>query len=176
MVCDDPYAYIDLVVAGLVLDSGHVCDGISDELDCINVEDGINALQYAGKSFKSHSCIDVRMSQSRIRAVFLAVKLSEYVIPELEVSVAVTARLAVRLATAPLRASVEVDLGARSAWSESDLPEVIILAKTYYSLFRHSDDVSPDLESFIVIFINSRPELFLRHLKPFSAEFPSPLK
>ena len=97
-------------------------------------------------------------------------------VPELKVSVAVAARLAVRTSAAPLRASVVVDLRARSARSESDLPEVIVFSETDDLFFRHSDDVSPDLECLIIVFIYGSPEFFLRHLKPFRAEFPAPLQ
>ena len=97
-------------------------------------------------------------------------------VPELKVSVAVTARFAVRFSASPLRASVIVDLRTRSARAEPDLPEVVVLSEADDLLFRHSDHILPDLVCLIIIFIYCCPELFFRHLEPFRAEFPAPLQ
>ena len=66
MVCNDSDTDIDLVIAGHVVYSGHIAHSISYELNGINIKDGIYSLENAGESLKAHSCIDVRMSQSRI--------------------------------------------------------------------------------------------------------------
>ena len=96
-------------------------------------------------------------------------------IPELQISVAVAARLAVRLAAAVFGTSVKIYFRARSAWAQTDFPEVIVLAKPYNSFLRHAQ-LFPNFNGFIVILVNRCPNLIKRNLKPVLDEFQTPCK
>jgi len=67
------------------------------------------------------------MSQRSVVAFFISVELSEYVVPEFQISVAVTTRLTIRLSAAIFFTAVKVDFGAGTAGAGTDFPEVIFL-------------------------------------------------
>ena len=96
-------------------------------------------------------------------------------VPEFQISVTITARLAVRFAAAVFRTSVKIDFGTRSAWAETDFPEVVVFAEPYDSFFRHTK-LFPYFNGLIVVLINCCPHLIERNLKPVFDEFKSPCK
>ena len=114
------------------------------------------------------------MRQIGVISILISVKLGKNKIPELNISVTLAARLAVRAAASVCFSPVEIYFRTRAAWSGTDFPEVIILAKPYDSLFRHTNHVSPERVCFIVIFIYSCPEPVNRHVKVFSNKLPGP--
>ena len=114
------------------------------------------------------------MRQIGVISILVTVKLGKYKIPEFNIPVTFTARLAVRASASVCFSPVKINLGARAAWTGADFPEVIILTKPYNSLLRHTNHVSPERVCFIVIFIYSCPEPVNRHVKVFSNKLPGP--
>ena len=86
-------------------------------LDCIDKEKVVNALHYAGKTFKSHTCINVGVVKRSVVAVAVVFKLRENKVPNFNKSVALAAYAAVGTAAALVLASVEVNFGAGAAWT-----------------------------------------------------------
>ena len=173
MVCNDTDGLIRSRIAALVL---LVCQShypVQDVADGVNIENGLHILHDTCDSLQTHTGINVRMLQIAVASVLLPGELSEYVIPELDIPVAVTPRLAVRLAAAVFRSSVEVNLRARTARTQSDLPEVVFLSQMDDPLLRHSQTL-PDIHRFLVIQINRSPDLLFRNLQHFRDEFPAP--
>ena len=114
------------------------------------------------------------MRQIGVISILISVKLGKNKIPELNISVTLAARLAVRAAASVCFSPVEIYFRTRAAWSGTDFPEVIILTKPYNSLLRHSNHVSPESIGFIVILVNCGPKSVHRHVKMLSNELPGP--
>ena len=96
MVCDDSDRNVCLRSAALIFNAGYSDDFIEDRLDRVDIENRARILHDAGESFEAETGVDIRMRQRRIGAVLMSVELGEYEVPELNVSVAFAARLAVR--------------------------------------------------------------------------------
>ncbi len=95
-------------------------------------------------------------------------------VPKFNISVTVTAWFTVRTAAAVIFSSVKINFGTWSAWSGTNFPKIILLAKPYNSFFRHADNVFPNIESFVVILINGSPNFIFRHFEYLCYEFPAP--
>ena len=95
------------------------------------------------------------MLQFRIVAVAVVIKLGEYVVPDFDISVTFAAYGTVRTAAAVLLAAIIVNFGTWTAWTCAVLPEVILFAKFENTLCRNSDLFIPDIESLIILQINS---------------------
>ena len=89
---------------------------LHDILNSIDLEDIVNALHNASKSFKSHTCIDVLALHFLVVTVSVAVELAENEVPYLDDTVAVACLLEVLERTVSLTA-VEVYLGTWTAWT-----------------------------------------------------------
>ena len=81
----------------------------------------------------------------------IVLKLGEYVVPYLNVTVALTAYGTARLAAAILLAAVIVDLGTRTARTCAMLPEVILFAEAEDLLSRNTNLLVPDVECLIIV-------------------------
>ena len=114
MVGDNTKRDIFLFVV-VIVHPGDVNDVLHDVTDSIDLEKVINTLHDAGKSFKTHARINVAGLQTAVIAVSVVIKLRENKVPELGITVTVTARSAGRRAAAVLFAPVEVNLRARTA-------------------------------------------------------------
>lgn len=84
-------------------------------LNCVNEEKVINTLHNTGKSFKAHTCINVRMFKRSVVTFAVTLKLSKYKVPNLNKTVTFTAYMTVGSAAALFVATVKVDFGARTA-------------------------------------------------------------
>ena len=97
---------------------GLACDltnAVKKGTNGINLKEVADTLHYAGKTLKSHTRIDILLSELGIIALAVVVELGEYVVPDLHKSVTVTAGLTVGAAAAELLAAVKVDLRAGAA-------------------------------------------------------------
>ena len=89
---------------------------LHDVLNGVYLEDIVDALHCTGKSFKSHTRINILALHFSIVSVSVAVELAENKIPYLNYTVDLTCLLKT-LKRAIFLASVEVDLGAWTAWT-----------------------------------------------------------
>ena len=81
----------------------------------------------------------------------VVLELGEYVVPYLNVTVALTAHGTARLAAAILLTTVVVNLGTRTARTCAMLPEVILFAEAEDFLRWNTNFLIPDVECFIII-------------------------
>ena len=174
VVCDYPYRNVGVSFSVFVFHAGDLNDTVEYMFYSIYIEYRVDALHDACETLEPHSRIDIRMREIRVVAFVIAAELSEYVVPELYVSVAVASRFAVRIVAAVLFASVIVDLRTWTARTGSDLPEVVVLSETDDPFLRQTDHISPDSIRIIVILVNSSPELVGRHMEHLSDELPAP--
>ena len=129
-------------------------------------------LDNRSQPFQAGACIDVFLSQRHVFAVFGAVKLGKYEVPDFQVAVAVTAYGAGRLAAAPFRSQVVENFAVRSAGAFADFPEVVF--KFEDAVVRQADHVVPVIISFVVVRINRNVQLVLIQFEDFRQEFPRP--
>ena len=108
----------------------------------------------------------------------VVVKLGEYVVPYLDYAVAVAHFLKVVLPyvveLAVLLAAVVVNLAARTARTAAMLPEVVRLAKLYYTLARNAYLVRPDVARLVVLLVNRDPQPLRRNFKHLCKVLPRP--
>src|SRR5699024_10288887 len=95
-------------------------------------------------------------------------------VPEFNVSVAVTSRFAVRTSASVFFSSVEIYFRAWSAWSLPYFPKVIVFPKFDDLFLRHSDNIFPYPVCLVILIIYCSPKFVRRHLENFRDEFPSP--
>ncbi len=144
-------------------------------LNGIDLENVVNALHNAGKSFKSHSRINIFALHFGIIAVSVAVELTENEIPDLYDIILIALSFKACLVKFSAAAnSVEMYLAARTARSRTMLPEIIFFAKTNNSVMWNTDIILPNLLSLVVAFVYSYPKAIGRDLKSFSEKFPCP--
>ena len=158
----------------VILYSGNVGNVLHDIADGVHLKEVINALHDARKPFKTHAGINIAAFKARIISVAVVFKLSENKVPELGVSVAVTARAAIRRAAAVFFTAVKVNFRAGTAGACSVLPEIVLLAKPYDPFGSHPDLLCPDVKGFVVVLKDGDPELVHRHFHNLGAELPCP--
>ena len=86
----------------------------------------------------------------------IVLKLGEYVVPYLDITVAFTANGTARLAAAVLLTAVIVDLGTWTARTCAMLPEVVLFAEAEDLLCRNTDLFIPDVKCLVIISVNRR--------------------
>ena len=84
------------------------------------------------------------------------VKLAEYIVPNLDIAVALAAYGTSGLSAAKFLASVIVDLRAGTAGAGAVLPEVVLFSKAENTVCRNTDFLIPDFKSLVVIYIDGR--------------------
>ena len=112
------------------------------------------------------------MRERIVFAVFRAVKLREYEVPDFEETVAVAAYAAGRRTAAAFFAEVDEDFRVRTARTAADFPEIIF---QFYDVVRIDIRFSrPDFICFIIVRINGRPEFIFRQFHFFCQKLPCP--
>ena len=86
----------------------------------------------------------------------VVLELGEYVVPYLDVTVALTAYGTARLTTAVLLTTVIVDFGTRTARTSAMLPEVVLFAEAEDFLCRNADLLIPDVECLVIVQVYRR--------------------
>ena len=87
-------------------------------------------------------------------AVAVILKLAEYVVPDLNVAVTLTAYGASGFSTSKSLTSVIVDLRAGAAGAGAVLPEIVLFSKTENTVCGNTDLLVPDLESLVIVYVN----------------------
>ena len=145
-----------------------------DRLDRVHIKDGIHILHHDSKALQSHSGIDVFIGQFFVVSLSVAVKLGEYVIPDLYIAVALTTHGTSRFVAAIFFPAVKIDLRGGTTWSRAVLPEVIFFAKAEDPFLCHPDLFIPDIKCLIIFFIYRRIQTVLRNLQCLCKELPGP--
>lgn len=79
------------------------------------------------------------------------IKLGKYIVPYLNITVALAAHRAVRAAAAVLFPSVIVYLGTGAAWTGAVLPEVVLFAELKNTFCRNPDFLIPDVKGLVIL-------------------------
>ena len=116
MICNDTDRHIILILFP-VLFACKAAYMISQCLDRIYIKNGIHVLHNAGQTLQPHSCINILLFQFRIIAVSVIIKLGEYIVPDLHITVTIASDRTVRLAASVFFSSVVINLGAGTTWS-----------------------------------------------------------
>ena len=162
--------------------AGFAGNGFEQVLEQVDFVVAVNMLHDGGHALQAHAGIDGRLGQRIHIALFVAVELHEYAVPNFDPAVAVFFRAA-RNAAPDFFAVVVENFGARAARAGvAHLPEVVgrvfgafVVADADDALGRHTDFVQPDVVGFVVFCVNGRQEFVFRDVQPFrgSQEFPS---
>ena len=152
MVCNQTNRYIRIMICTVSL-SCDFADFISQSTDGIHIKNRIHILYNNGQTFQTHTGIDILLFQSLIMTFSVIFKLGKYVVPNFDITVAVTAYGTVRFAAAILFSSVIVNLGTWTAGTCTVLPEVVFFTKTEDTLSRNTYFFIPDIKCFIIFHI-----------------------
>ena len=173
MVCDDAQCHIHL----FILIISHICnpaDMLHNILHGVYLEQVVYTLHDTCQTFQTHTGINILVFHFRVMAVAVAVKLAEYQVPDFNITVAVTAYMAIRLSASLFRTAVKVNLRTRAARTRAMLPEVVFSAQTNHVIFCNADLLRPHAIGFIVIFKDRDVQLICRHFQYLGKEFPCP--
>ena len=105
----------------------------------------------------------------------IVVKLAEYVVPHLDVTVTLTTYGTSRLSTAIFFSTVIVDLRTRTARTCAMLPEVVLSSEAENALRCNADLLIPDLECLIIILIDGRIQAVRIKTNDLSQKLPRPV-
>ena len=130
------------------------------------------ALQHGSQTFETGTGINIFVSQRRISTIFILIILSEYQIPDFQETVTIAAYSTSQFAAAAFFTQIDMNLGAGTAGAAADLPK--ILFQPYDAFFRQSNDIMPDIKSFIIFGMDSNPQLISRNTQLFGNKFPAP--
>ena len=159
-----------------VIGAGELADLVGNIHHRIYIKERIHILADTGKAFKPHAGIDILLLELGIIVVPIVIELGENIIPDFNITVAVTAYRACRLTAAKLLAAVIIDFRAGAAGACAVFPEVIFLAKTEDTIRSDADLFVPDIKRFIVFKIDRGVKTI--RLKPYpfrrGEEFPAP--
>ena len=153
MVGDDAQAHVPLIALAVV-GAGKLGHLVGDVHNGVHVKQAIHVLAHAGQTLQTHAGVDVLLLQLGIVVVAVVVELTEHVVPDLNIAVAVAAHGAAGLAAAVLRAAVIVDLGAGAAGAGAVLPEVVLLAEAEDLLGGDADLIVPNVPRLVIALID----------------------
>ena len=173
VVSDDTECHISLVIL-VVSHTGDPADVLHNILNGVDLEQVVHALHDTCQTFQTHAGVDVLVFHFSVVAVAVAVELAEYQIPYLNITVAVTANVAVRLAAALFRTTVEVDLRTRAARTGTVFPEVVLSAQTNHVVFCHTDLLRPHVIGLVIVFKDGYIQFICRHFQHLGEELPGP--
>ena len=156
-----------------IINTGDPADVLHDILNGVHLEKVINALHSTGKSFQSHTRINIFMSHFGIITVSVAVELRENKIPNLDNTVAVAGLFKAFKRTVAF-SPVKMYFGTRSAGSAAVFPEIVSFAKTLYALLGYAYIVHPNLLGLVVTFKNGDPKPVCRNSQYTCQKFPRP--
>ena len=162
--------------------AGFAGNGFEQVLEQVDFVVAVNMLHDGGHALQAHAGIDGRLRQWIHIALFVAVELHKYAVPNFNPAVAVFFRAA-RNAAPDFFAVVVENFGARAARAGvAHLPEVVgcvfrtfVVADADDAFGRHTDFVQPDVVGFVVFCVNGCQQFVFRDVQPFggSQEFPS---
>ena len=162
--------------------AGFAGNGFEQVLEQVDFVVAVNMLHDGGHALQAHAGINGRLGQRIHIALFVAVELHEYAVPNFNPAVAVFFRAA-RNAAPDFFAVVVENFGARAARAGiAHLPEVVgrvfrafVVADADDAFRRHADFVQPDVVGFVVFCVNGRQEFVFGDIEPFggSEELPS---
>ena len=173
MVGNNPEGYVHLH-ALTIGSTGQLRHLVGDVHDGVHIEQRVYILADNCQTLQAHAGVDVLLSQLGVVAVAVVVELGEHVVPHFHVPVAVAANGAAFLAAAVLFAPVIVDFRARAAGAGAVFPEVVGLAEAENLLRRHAHFLVPDLEGFVVIFVDGRIQAVLVQANHLGQKLPAP--
>ena len=156
-----------------VLHAGDLADLAHNVADGIHFEQVTHALHDRRQTLQPHAGVDVRVRETGVVAVPVAVELREHDVPDFDEAVAVAARTAVGLAAAEFRAAVKVDFRAGAAGTRADLPEVVVLAELGNPLARDAG-LDPDFQRLVVLNVHARIQARLGDFQHLGQELPRP--
>ena len=155
-----------------IFNSRYLGSIFNDREQKISLKVACLALNYRGNTLQAHTCINVLILQVVILTILCTVKLGKYIVPDFQITVAITAYSTVRTATAPFLTKIDINLRVRTAWTRADFPEIII--QTNYMRRIKAWLLLPNFLSFLIIWINGSPELILWKFQNLSQELPCP--
>ena len=118
----------------------------------------MNALHHSGNTFEAHAGVNRRFRQCRHFAVRGPVKLHEYEIPDLDVTIAVLIGRS-WWSTRNVRTMVVEDLATGSARPRvTHGPEIVFLTQTQEMLRVDLHFLQPDIGGLIIVIENGRPK------------------
>ena len=178
MVGDQPHGHIHSLLR-LVSHPGNLADSIPNGFHGVYVKNGVHILHHHGQTLQTHAGVNIFLGKFLIMALSVALKLSEYIVPDFHKAVAVAAHFAVGSAAAILLSPIVIDLRAGAAGTCAVLPEIIAVAvlvpvKAGDLLCRNTDLLVPDFESLLVLPINGGVEPVRVHADGLCEKFPAP--
>ena len=174
VVGDDLYRHVLLRVLA-VLDVDELAGLVHDGTEEVRLEVVRHALNDGGEALEPHAGVYILMRKRREVARFVAVVLHEDEVPYFEISVAVAADGAGRLAAGELRPLVVDYLGARPAGPDgAGGPEVVVRAETENPVRGQADLLVPDVEGLVVVEVYSRVEAVGLEADALREELPRP--
>ena len=178
MIGDQANGYIHRLV-GLIGHSRNLTDPVPDGFHGVYVKDGVHVLHHHRQALQAHAGIDIFLRKFFVMSLSVALKLGEYVIPDLHKTVAVTAHFTVGLTAAIFLTPVIINLRTGTAGTCSMLPEIVAGAvllpiKPGNLLGRNTDLFVPYPESLIVLSINGRIEPVGIHTDGLRQKLPAP--
>ena len=149
VVGDDPQG--DVLLPGLpVVGPGDLRHLVGDVHDGVHIEEGVHVLAHHRQALQAHAGVDVLLLELGVVALAVVVKLGEYHVPDLDISVALAAHRTARLAAAVLLPPVVIDFRTGAAGAGAVLPEVVLLAELEDAPGGDADLLVPDPEGLIV--------------------------
>ena len=158
-----------------VFDVDELAGLVHDRAEEVRLKVVGHALYDGGEPFEAHAGIDIFMGQRREVAGLVAVILHKDEVPYLQVTVAVAANGAGRLAAGELLSLVVNYLRAGAAGTyRSRRPEVVVRAEAEDALLRKADLLMPDVVGLVVVKIDGGVEPVGIEADALGEELPGP--
>ena len=122
---------------------GKFTDFITKCLNGIYIKNRIYILNNGCQTLQSHTCVNVLILKLCIVTLSIIIKLGKYIIPNLHITIAVTAYCTIRLSTSVFFTTIIINLRTRTTRTGTMLPEIIFFSKAENSLFWNSNHLIP---------------------------------
>ena len=157
---------------GFPADFGHETDDGCKEIGVVVAAD---PLDDGGQTLQTHARVDVGLRQGREVSVLVPVELSEDVVPQFQMAVAVALDAAFRAAAAHPRALIVENFRTGTTGAcFAHHPEIAVHAHSDDPLRRDAHLFVPDFEGLVVILVDGDPEFVLGEPHFFRQKFPAP--
>jgi len=172
MVSDDSDVNI-ILVAGWIILSAFLTYNVNDRAEQISLKIAFFTLKHSRHAFQTHTGINGRARQWIHSTLFILEKLHKNQIPQLDKAIATGSYELSR--TSCFQFFTQIIMNFRAGATRTGLthrPEVVFFAKTENSGNGQTDSFLPEMESFLIFFINGNVEFIHRQAKDTGNEFP----
>ena len=174
MICNDTMWYPTSTINIFLI--SQISNFVKQRLKDVSLIVRVNPLHDSNNPFKTHTCVDMCVGERVQLPILITIVLNEHKIPKLSESIGhihSIFRFSLKIGVS-LHTKINKKLRTRATRTcLSHFPEIFLFVKAQNTIDREVSRLNPHFLCFIIIKINSGPQLIFRYFPDLGNQFPS---